>query len=155
MLTLLLALAVSSRAQNRQCDSLYYGDTLKISKYQKNDTDLVLLYRRDHITIKAPLAQILKEARTLKMTEQEIRKRAKYFKLLNLENDIAEFNFCDQARRLAVDFLYKNSCCIIIDGVVVKKYKEVAFKSTNCLDYTRFIFDHEIYYALENIRILD
>ena len=152
---LLYCFSFDCQAQGHTCDSLYYGDTTRFSKYQNNDPDLVLLYRTAHITIKAPLSEIIKEAKTLKLTEKEIRERAECFKRLNLEADIAEFNFCNRAKKFACELLDKNACCIIIDGEVVKTYKEIGYRSKNCLHYTRFVFSHDVYYYLEDIRLLD
>ena len=153
---ILTSIYCKAQQQHPLCDSIYYGDTLRKSFYiEENNSTLVLLYRKDNITIKAPLNEILKRAEMIKLSKREIKNRAKLLKKTSIEKDIADFSFCNLARYLAFEMLYENNCCILVDGTVIEEYREIGFRSTNCLSYSRFVFTHEYDYFLEKSRILD
>jgi len=146
---IIILITKSGFSQNNECDSILILKESRISNFQKDSTGLILIYRRNGVSIKVPISEMLKHSFELKLSQREIRRRVSLFKKLNLENDIAEFNFCDNARYFSFFMLSRNTCCVVIDKKIVREYEVLYYKSIDCLNYERYVFITDDYTFME------
>jgi hypothetical protein len=146
---LLVLISKLGFSQKNECDSILILKESRISNIQNDSFGLILIYRRNGISIKVPISELLRHSFELKLSQKEIKRRIKFYKKLHLENDIAEFNFCDNARYFSFVMLSKNACCIIIDKKIVREYEVLCYKSFDCLNYERYVFKTDYYTFME------
>lgn len=145
----LLCLISSSylKADKVDCDSVMVIDTIIKSKCSEVSKEkLITLYRYNGVVIKTTLDVLLNNAQTLGLTNNEIKRRAKWYKKLEIEKEIADFSFCNRARMLAIDLLRHGSCYVFYDmEIAIKEYRAISYRTSNCITCDKyFIGDVEL-----------